>query len=147
LYYNASSVGREETVKKHFYRQTNRSAKEAAKLRADRDRYQRDKPSPEQLLKEGGHRDFVPLGELILIHQVMASLKRERIRQGLTLADIAKRTGIDPTALSKLETGRLNNPTLQTLHRIALSLGKAISCSLQDNAPKKTVKRPSVRAR
>jgi transcriptional regulator with XRE-family HTH domain len=83
-------------------------------------------------LAEGGHPAFVPLGELMFMHEVMASLKTERERQGLTLAKVAKRTGIDQAALSKLETGRNGNPTLDTLYRIAQALGKVISCELHD---------------
>src|SRR5438876_5623456 len=117
---------------KHVHRKSRRTAKETAKLRADRERYQRDKPSAEQLLAEGGHKEFVPLGELMFIHQVMGSLKKERERQGLTLAVVSKRSGIDQAALSKLETGSHGNPTLETLYRIALALGKVIACVLQD---------------
>jgi hypothetical protein len=117
---------------KHVHRKSQRTPKETAKLRADRDRYQRDKPSPDQLLADGGHPDFVPLGALMFIHQVMGSLKKERERQGLTLADLSKHSGIDQGALSKLETGTHGNPTLATLYRIALALGKVIACVLQD---------------
>src|SRR5947207_9158964 len=117
---------------KHVHRKSQRTPKETAKLRADRERYQREKPSPEQLLAEGGHQEFVPLGELMVLHQVMGSLKKERERQGLTLAEVSKRSGIDQAALSKLETGSHGNPTLETLYRIALALGKVIACVLQD---------------
>lgn len=117
---------------KHVHRKSHRTAKETAKLRTDRERYQREKPSPDQLLAEGGHREFVPLGELMFIHQVMASLKKERERQGLTLVDVSKRSGIDQGALSKLETGGNANPTLETLYRVACALGKVIACVLQD---------------
>ncbi len=117
---------------KHVHRKSQRTATETAKLRADRERYQRDKPSPQQLLADGGHKEFVPLGELMFIHQVMGSLKKERERQGLTLAELSKRSGIDQGALSKLETGSHGNPTLGTLYRIALALGKVIACVLQD---------------
>ncbi len=67
---------------KHVYRKSQRTPKEAAQLRADRERYQREKPTPKQLLAEGGHKEFVTLGELMLLHQVMASLKKERERPG-----------------------------------------------------------------
>ena len=119
---------------KQVHRKSLRTPKETARLRADRQRYQRDKPSPEQLLAEGGHKQFVPLGELIFIHQVMSSLKKERERQGLTLADLSERSGIDQAALSKLETGSHGNPTLETLYRIATALDKAIVCVLRDPA-------------
>jgi len=115
---------------KHVYRKSQRTPNETAKLRADRERYRWEKPTPEQLLAKGGHKEFVPLSELLFIHQVMASLKTERERQGLTLADLSERTGIDQAALSKLENGKNGNLTLETLYHIAL--GKVIACVLQD---------------
>ncbi len=117
---------------KHVHRKTIRTPEETARLRADRDRYQREKPTSEQLLAEGGHEDFVPLGELMLLHEVMASLKKEREFQGLTLAEVSQRAGIDQAAISRLETGSNGNPTLDTLYRIAAALGKTIVCLLQD---------------
>ena len=126
---------------KQVHRKSQRTPKETAKLRADRQRYQRDKPSPEQLLAEGGNQQFVPLGELMFIHQVMASLKKERERQGLTLANLSKRCGIDQAALSKLESGSNGNPTLETLYRIATALNKAIICVLRD-APTRSSRNP-----
>ncbi len=87
------------------------------------------------------------MGELIFLHRVMASLKKERERQGLTLADLSDRTGIDQAALSKLETGSHGNPTLGTLYRISLAVGKVIGCNLQDAAADTAVKRPAGRAR
>jgi DNA-binding Xre family transcriptional regulator len=101
-------------------------------LRADREKYQREKPSVEQLLAEGGHADTVPLGELLALHEIMSELKRERERRGLTLGELADRTGIDPAALSRLETGKQANPTLDTLCRIAHALQKAVVCGLRD---------------
>jgi transcriptional regulator with XRE-family HTH domain len=50
----------------------------------------------------------------------------------LTLAALSDRSGIDQGALSKLETGSHGNPTLETLYRVALALGKVIVCVLQD---------------
>jgi transcriptional regulator with XRE-family HTH domain len=132
---------------KHLHRKAPRTAKETATLRADRERYQREKPSPEQLLGEGGHQEFVPLGELMFIQQLMASLRKERERQGLTLAELSKRCGIDQAALSKLETGNHGNPTLATLYRIALALGKTIVCVLQEAPADTSGKRRLARAR
>jgi len=132
---------------KHVHRKAQRTSRETAKLRADRERYQREKPSPEQLLAEGGHREFVPLGELMFVHQITSLLKKERERQGLTLAALAERTGIDQAALSKLETGRNGNPTLSTLCRIALALDKVIACALQDGPGRRPGKKRLARAR
>ncbi len=55
--------------------------------------------------------------------------------------------GIDQAALSKLETGSHGNPTLETLYRIALSLGKVIVCVLQDAPANPSGDRRPARAR
>ena len=121
---------------KHIHRKTLRTPEQRAKLKADRERYQRDKPTPEQLLAEGGHEDFVRHGDLLMLHEMMAALKRERERQNMTMAQLSKMTAIDQAALSRLETGKNANPTLETMNRIAAALGKTITCSLKD-APQK----------
>lgn len=117
---------------KRVTQQSNRTPAELADIRAVREKYRREKPSPEAALAESGHERLVPLGEVILLHQLLALLKHERERQQLTLAIIEDRTGISQAALSRLETGRTANPTLDTLYRISTALGKSIGCYLQD---------------
>ena len=58
------------------------------------------------------------------LRQVLGELRAERERQGLSLADINKRTGIDRAALSRLENNTEANPTLETLERYAEAMGK-----------------------
>lgn len=122
---------------------TERTPEETVRLRADRERYQRERPTPEQLLAEGGRAEFVQLGELLLLHQVTAWLRAERERQHRTLAELADATGIDQAALSRLETGQNANPTLDTLCRVAGALGKTICCTLRDTAELPPAVRPS----
>jgi DNA-binding Xre family transcriptional regulator len=117
---------------RHLHCKIKRTPEEVARLRADRERYQRERPTPQQLLAEGGHAEFVKLGELLMLHQTVGWLKQERERQHLTLAEMSRRTGIDQAALSRLETGKNSNPTLDTLYRVAAALGKMICCSFQD---------------
>src|SRR5262245_1557350 len=117
---------------KHIHMKAERTPAEAKRLRADRERYQREKPTPKQLLTEGGHKEFVTLGELIFLHEVMASLKKAREAQRMTLAQLSALTGIDQAALSRLENGSHHNPTLGTIYRIATALGKTVCCVLQD---------------
>ncbi len=127
---------------RNVHRKTERTPEETARLRADRERCQRERRTPEQLLAEGGHTKFVLLGELLLLHQVAAELKRQRSRQKVTLAELSRRTGIDEGALSKLENGRNANPTLDTLCRVAAALGKVINCSIQDAPVQSSRKAP-----
>jgi DNA-binding Xre family transcriptional regulator len=58
------------------------------------------------------------------LRQALAALRAERERQGLSLADINERTGIDRASLSRLENNEDSNPTLATLERYAEALGK-----------------------
>jgi transcriptional regulator with XRE-family HTH domain len=58
---------------------------------------------------------------------LVARLKAVRESQGLMLAEVAARMGIDPPALSRLETGKVLNPTLATLHKWAEALGQQLT--------------------
>jgi DNA-binding XRE family transcriptional regulator len=64
------------------------------------------------------------------ILSLVARFKAVRESQGLTLAEVAERMGIDPPALSRLETGKMLNPTLATLHKWAEALGQKLDVSL-----------------
>ena len=52
-----------------------------------------------------------------------AALKRYREQQGLSLGEVAERSGIDKSYLSKLENDPYPNPTFSTLMRIAKAVG------------------------
>jgi len=80
------------------------------------------------LLKKAG----TPLRQVPL-RQVLAALRDERERQGLSLADINARTGIDRAALSRLENNEDANPTLATLERYAEAIGKQLLVMLSDS--------------
>ena len=58
------------------------------------------------------------------ILSLVARFKAVRESQGLTLAEVAERMGIDAPALSRLETGKMLNPTLATLHKWAEASGR-----------------------
>lgn len=64
------------------------------------------------------------------ILQLLARFKAVRESQGLTLAEVAQRMGIDAPALSRLETGKMLNPTLATLHKWAEALGQKLDVDL-----------------
>jgi transcriptional regulator with XRE-family HTH domain len=51
--------------------------------------------------------------------KALSALRVERERLGLSLSDISERTGIDRATLSKLETGKVTNPTVGTLRVLA----------------------------
>lgn len=63
--------------------------------------------------------------------RVIAQLKAERERQGLSLADIRNRSGISREAISALENSDAPNPTLKTLQRYALALGVKLDLAVR----------------
>ena len=75
------------------------------------------------------------LAEARAVRAVCAALKVARQERGLTLGDIERMTGIDRSALSKLERGVRPNVTFETLGRYAAALGKQLVVDLTDAAP------------
>lgn len=63
---------------------------------------------------------------------ILAALRNERQRQGLSLADLAERSGILQATLNGLEEGRIPHPTLNTLNRYAAALGKRLRLELAE---------------
>ena len=61
---------------------------------------------------------------------LMARFKSIRESEGLTLAEVAERMEIDAPALSRLETGKMLNPTLATLHKWAEALGQKLDVDI-----------------
>jgi ribosome-binding protein aMBF1 (putative translation factor) len=113
-----------------------RSAEQAARHKAIRERFQREKPSLEELVSSGEYNEPVPMGEYLSIRQAVFALKTAREAAGLNLADVAERTGIDKGALSRIETGQHLNPTISTLCRYAHALGKRWVWELEDETKK-----------
>ncbi len=66
------------------------------------------------------------------LDKLCAQLKAAREAKGLSLADVTELTGMDRSALSKLETGQRVNPTVETLVRYAKAVGKRVVVSLTD---------------
>lgn len=68
----------------------------------------------------------------LAILSLVARFKAARENQGLTLAEVAERMGIDSPALSRLETGKTLNPTLATLHKWAEALGQRLEVGVKN---------------
>jgi DNA-binding XRE family transcriptional regulator len=64
--------------------------------------------------------------------ELFRQLKVAREAKGLSLADLTELTGMDRSALSKLETGQRANPTVETLVRYAEAVGKRLVVSLAE---------------
>lgn len=66
------------------------------------------------------------------IDALLQQLKTARESQGLSLQDVSDRTGMDRSAVSKLESGQRANPTVDTLVRYAEAVGKRLVVGLTD---------------
>jgi len=100
-------------------------------------------PSEAAAIKEVRHRiaDELPaikararavLAEARAVGEVCSALRAAREAQGFTLGDVERITGIDRSALSKLERGERPNVTFETLRRYAAALGKRLRLQLED---------------
>ena len=85
---------------------------EAAKYKRIRIEIAEEKPAIADRVR--AHKAVVALRE---------QLKMQRNAQGLSLADLRARTGIDRSALSRLENGGRENPSVETLVRYANAVG------------------------
>ena len=76
----------------------------------------------------------VPLGIYLQLRALVAKLKKARAKAGLSLADLAKQTGMAKAALSRLENHANQNPSFQTILRYAFALGKDLEFRLVDHS-------------
>ena len=108
------------------------SPADRARHKAIRERYQKEKPTLEQLLASGDYEGPIPLGVYLSMRQALTELKKSRQAAGLSLAAVAARSGIDKAALSRLENGLQTNPTIDTLMRYAVAVGKQLFWTLRE---------------
>jgi transcriptional regulator with XRE-family HTH domain len=117
---------------KRIHLKTERTAEEKERIRQVRERFQRERPTLEELVASSECPPPVPQGAYRELRILVHTLRRERERQGLRLADVAERSDLDEASLSRLETGALINPTIDTLWRYAYALGKDLAWAVGD---------------
>ena len=100
-------------------------AKEAAKYGKIRERVAAELPD---LISRHEGRS----GALDQWEELLKELRAARKRQGLSLSDLTRVTGMDRSALSKLERGKRPNPTVETLVRYAGAVGKRLVVGLAE---------------
>ena len=70
--------------------------------------------------------------DAIATARFIGGLRQRREQAGLSLGDVAERSGIDKASLSRLENGWYPNPTVHTLTRYARAIGKRLVLDLGD---------------
>jgi DNA-binding XRE family transcriptional regulator len=101
------------------------TAEESAKYRDVRERVAEELP---ELIARHHER----VSALDQLGELLKQLKVAREERGLSLSDLTDLTGMDRSAISKLETGQRPNPTVETLVRYAEAVGKHLVVSLVD---------------
>jgi hypothetical protein len=115
-------------------RKIDRTPEEQARIEALRERFQCERPTHAELIASGEYEGPIPHDALVSYFATVAKLKRERQRQGLTLTDVSDRSGLDIGLLSRLENGKVINPTLTTLWRYANALGRTVTLDVSEPA-------------
>lgn len=110
---------------KRIIRDRRLTPEEAAKYQAIRHQVAEEVPD----LIARHHERMAVLDQL---QELLKQLKAAREEKGLSLADLTDLTGVDRSALSKLETGQRPNPTIDTLVRYAEAVGKRLIVALAD---------------
>ena len=119
---------------KRVYRKSEHSPEAKARLQAMRDHFHRTRPSVEALVASGEYAEPIKHGVTLEAMQIAFLLKQAREEAALSLAEVARRSGLDRSAISRLENGVYENTTINTLSRLADAYGKRFIIQLVDEA-------------
>lgn len=109
-----------------------RSEDQKNRDRETHERFLREQPSLEQLVATGEYTEPTSQADFWELREAMLALRKCREAAGVSLNALAERTGIDQAALSRLESGASENPTINTLQRYAFALGKQLVVQVID---------------
>jgi len=115
----------EAAIMKRIVRNRRLTPEEDARYKAIREQVAGELPD----LIARHHERIAALDQL---QELLRQLKAAREAKGLSLADLTELTGMDRSALSKLESGQRPNPTIETLVRYAEAVGKRLVVSLTE---------------
>lgn len=107
------------------------SREKRAEIAATRDWFQREKPTMAQLLASGDYVGPIEPDSYRLTREIAGQLRALREERQISLDELATRSGLDKSTVSRLETGGLENPTVATLGRYAAALGLTIGFVLR----------------
>jgi len=121
---------------KRIFCPNTKSAEERAREKALREQLQKEKPSLDDLIRTGecDPDAVMTMGMYFDVQKVLQALKRDREKSGLSISDVAERSGLDRAVVSRLENGKQDNPTVATLMRYAAAVGKRFVWSYEDLA-------------
>jgi DNA-binding Xre family transcriptional regulator len=118
---------------KRGQRTNRRSAEQVARDREIRAKFQTTRPTLVELVDSGEFTEPIRHGEYLSLMELASAMKSVRQRLDMSLTQLAEASGIDKAALSRLESGLVENPTISTLDRVAKALGKRLRLALEDS--------------
>lgn len=127
-------MGKERMKADRVFRNREHSPEETARQKAIREKFQRERPSLDDLIASGDVEAVMSQGEYFDLLETLKHFKNLREEAGLSLSDVADRTGLDRAAISRLENGQVGNPTIATLQTLAHGLGKRLVVRFEDLA-------------
>ena len=116
------------------HRKTQRSPKETARLQTIQDHFQREWSSLDEVVKSEAYSELVKHGVTLDAMHIATLLKQARKDAQLSLAEVAKRSGVSRSSISRLENGLYDNMTINTLSRLARAYGKRFVIQLVDES-------------
>ncbi len=125
---------------RRIFRANPKTAKERGRERTLREKLQKERPSLADLVRDGecDPDAVMTMGMYFDVQRALQALKRERKQLGLSIGDVAERSGLDRAVVSRLENGKQDNPTVATLMRYAAAIGKRFLWSYEDLAARDT---------
>lgn len=120
------------------FRANLKSPEDRKRERTLRDRLQAEKPSLVDLVQAGecDPDTVMSMGMYFDVQKAIQALKRDRKQHGLSINEVAERSGLDRAVVSRLENGKQDNPTVATLMRYAAAIGKRFLWSIEDQPTK-----------
>jgi len=126
---------------RRIHRSRVQTPEQEAEETAIRRRLQKEKPTLQELIDSGDLEGVTTMGEFWELRKTFAALKKLRQERGLSITDMSNLTGMDRGAISRLENGQIDNPTIATMNRYAEALGKRVVVGLVDTPRAQSVAR------
>jgi transcriptional regulator with XRE-family HTH domain len=94
-------------------------------------------PLPEAASELAAFADPSAMGDHLDFAMFIASARKAREARGLSVSEVAERMGVDHASVSRLESGKQANPTVNTVMRYVEAIGLRVAWGLagRDDAP------------
>jgi transcriptional regulator with XRE-family HTH domain len=131
-----SDLTPEQRARIEAIRAANRTPEARARQEAIREEYAA-KPGLDELICRGeiSPERITTMGAMGALLKATADVRNSREAQGLSLTEVARRSGLPLPALSRLESGKNPRPTFETLARYAAGVGLEVDVIVRERAP------------